>query len=150
MRHSLLLLWLLGFRAIQPHKALAYNVGSTSMKAVVANALVQIKQDAEFYESVPDSAFEPHTPFFASNAQDQGSIDPTKDQLVAIDDATEVWPKPNYSSCFTPNSQTYVILHVGRLLLRWTSLPCVWEERGQSQRVEMHLFGNTYLHSERT
>ncbi len=131
-------------------KALAYNVGSTPMEAVVANALVQIKEDAEFYESVLDSAFVPHTPFFASNAQDQGSIDITKDQLVAIDDATEVWPKPNYSSSFTPNLQTYVNLHACRLLLRWTSLLCVWEERGRSRRVEMHLFGTTFLHSEPT
>ena len=74
-------------------KALAYNAGSSSLEAVVAKALIEIKEEVAFYESVPDSAFEPHLPLYASQAQDQGSINLTNEQLIANDDGTEVRPQ---------------------------------------------------------
>ena len=70
-----------------PHKALAYNASSSSLEVVVANALIEIKKDVAFYESVPNSAF------YASQAQDQGSINLTNEQLIANDDGTEVRPQ---------------------------------------------------------
>ena len=74
-------------------KALAYNASSSSLEAVVAKALIEIKEEGAFYESVPDSAFEPHLPLYASQAQDQGSINLTNEQLIANDDGTEVRPQ---------------------------------------------------------
>ena len=74
-------------------KALAYNAGSSSLEAVVAKALIEIKEAGAFYESVPDSAFEPHLPLYASQAQDQGSINLTNEQIIANDDGTEVRPQ---------------------------------------------------------
>ena len=71
-------------------KALSYDVGSSCLEDVVAKALVQIKQDVHFYESIPDSAFEPHKPLFVGHGQDQGSINLAIEQVIASDDATEV------------------------------------------------------------
>lgn len=73
-------------------KALAYDINSSSLEDVVAKALVEIKQDAQFYERLPDSAFEPHIPLIAGDAQGQGSINLTNEKLVSSDDATEVCP----------------------------------------------------------
>ena len=74
-------------------KALAYNSSSSSLEAVVAKALIEIKEEGAFYESVLDSAFEPHLPLYACQAQDQGSINLTNEQLIANDDGTEVRPQ---------------------------------------------------------
>ena len=74
-------------------KVLAYDAGSSSLEAVVAKELTEIKQDVAFYESVLDNAFEPHLPLYASKAQDQGSINLTNEQLIANDDGTEVRPQ---------------------------------------------------------
>ena len=59
----------------------------------MAKALTEIKQYMTFYESVPNSAFEPHLPLYANQAQDQGSINLTNEQLIANDDGTEVRPQ---------------------------------------------------------
>ena len=74
-------------------KVLAYNASSSSLEAVVAKALIEIKEEGAFYESVPNSAFEPHLPLYASQAQDQGSINLTNEKLIANDDGIEVRPQ---------------------------------------------------------
>ena len=71
-------------------KVLAYDASSSSLEAVVANTLIEIKQDAQFYESIPDSAFQPHMPLFVGGEMDQGSINLTNEQVAANDNATEV------------------------------------------------------------
>lgn len=73
-------------------KSLEYHACGVemSLEETVAQALITIKEYGTEYDSVPESAFHPHTPLTATDTVYRGSINLMKPQTIEADNDTEV------------------------------------------------------------
>lgn len=73
-------------------KALAYRAydAERTMEETAAAAIVAIQEPKAWYESIPDSAFQPHKSIIVSSLSDKGSIDIANSSRMQMDDDIKV------------------------------------------------------------